>query len=260
MTNQNTAVQIKVSTWKTLYRIGGIAALIAALVFRRNLGSEISLFSAQTLPSTASDWFTLFHDDKLLGLALLNLFDIVNYARVGLVFLALYAALRRVNESYMKIAVSLGFVGVAVYFASNQAFSMLSLSDQYAAATTDAQRAVFLAAGEALLAINNPGAVYQGTGIYLSLLLVTLAGLIISIVMLRSGLFSRATAYAGILAHMLVLGYYVTLIFAPTLTFVPHSAAAVPLVIWEILIARRLFQLARGVPKEAANENRELIP
>jgi hypothetical protein len=47
-------------------------------------------------------------------------------------FLALYAALRRANKSYMAIAMTLGFVGIAVYFASNTAFSMLSLSDQYA--------------------------------------------------------------------------------------------------------------------------------
>jgi hypothetical protein len=29
------------SAWKGLYRVGGAAALIAALLFRRNLGSEL---------------------------------------------------------------------------------------------------------------------------------------------------------------------------------------------------------------------------
>jgi hypothetical protein len=255
MTNQAAVVQNEDSAWKPLYRIGGAAALIAALIFRRNLGAEVSLLGAHTPPSTANDWFALLQDNSLLGLALLNLFDIVNYALLGLMFLALYAALKRASESYMRLAVCLGLVGVTVYFASNQAFSMLSLGDQYAAATTDAQRATFLAAGEALLAINNPGDVYQGAGIYLGLLLVTLAGLIISTVMLRSGIFSKVTAYAGILAHTLVLGYFIAVIFAPALTFVPHVCAAVPLVIWEILIARRLFQLARSIPKGAANES-----
>lgn len=55
---------------------------------------------------------------------------------------------------------------------------------------------------EALLAINDPGAIYQGTGIHTSLLLVTLAGLIISLVMLRSSIFGKITAYVGILANM----------------------------------------------------------
>lgn len=249
MTDQAAHAEAVNASHKTLLRIGGVVLLIAALVFRRNISAEISLFGAQVPPSAAGDWFALLQSSRLLGLAFLNLFDLVNYALLGLAFLALYAALKQVNESSMKIAVSLGFVGVAVYFASNQAFSMLTLSDRYAAATTDAQRTMYLAAGEALLAINNPGAVYQGTGIYLSLLLVTLAGLMISVVMLQSGIFSKVTAYIGILAHVLVLGYYVTLVFAPTLIFIPHSAAAVPLVAWEILTALKLFQLARGIPK-----------
>jgi hypothetical protein len=36
----------------------------------------------------------------------------------------------------MMLAAAIGFVGIAVYLASNQAFSMLSLSNQYAAAIT----------------------------------------------------------------------------------------------------------------------------
>ncbi|MBE0689632.1 MAG: DUF4386 family protein, partial [Anaerolineae bacterium] len=253
MTERANNTLIEDRTWTSLYRIGGAAALIAVLIFRRNLGAEISLVSGQMPPIAAGDWLALLQNDRLLGLAYLNLFDIVNYALVGLMFIALYVALRRVSRSAMGIAVSLGLIGVAVYFASNQAFSMASLSDRYGAATTDAQRAVFLAAGEALLAINNPGATYQGTGIYLSLLLVTLAGLIISIVMLRSGIFGKMNAYLGILAHVLLLGYFVALIFAPALTFVPHTAAAIPLVIWQLLIGRRLLQLARQAPKEAAH-------
>jgi hypothetical protein len=79
---------------------------------------------------------------------------------------------------------------------------MLSLSDQYAAATTEAQRTMLLAAGQAMLAINrfsSPGA-HPGAGGYMSLLLIAVAGLITSSVMLRSDVFNRATAYVGILA------------------------------------------------------------
>ena len=192
------------AAWKALFLAGAIAALVAVLFFRRNCGAELTLFNGiglfnvpETPPTTAIDWFMLLQNDRFVGLALLDLFDLANYALVGLIFLALYSALRHVHKSAMVVATSFGLVGIAVYFASNQAFSMLSLSDRYAAATTDMQKAMFLAAGEALLAIHNPGALHQGTGIYLSLLLVLLAGLIISLVMLRSTVFSRATAFAS---------------------------------------------------------------
>jgi hypothetical protein len=181
---------------------------------------------------------------------LLNVFDLVNYALVGLIFLALYGVLRKSHPSAMVFAATCGLVGIGVYLASNQTFSMLSLSNQYAAATTQVQRAMLLAAGEALLAINNPGGVYQGTGIYLSLLLVTLAGLIMSFVMLRSSIFGKVTAYVGILANTFQLGYFIALIFAPAiLVFFPVLAAPFR-VIWYVLIARKLFQLGAGVLKQ----------
>jgi hypothetical protein len=241
------------SAWRSLYKVGGAAALIAVFVFRRNLGSELigfkgfGIFDVPTMPpSGAVDWFMLLQNNRFVGLALLNLFDIINYALVGLIFLALYGALRRNHRSAMTIAIAFGLVGIADYFASNQAFSMLSLSNQYAAATTDVQRTMLLAAGEALLAINNPGSIYQGTGIHMSLLLVLLAGLIISIVMLRGSVFNKATAYMGILANLFALGYFIALIFAPTIYAWPVVISAPFRVIWYILIAWRLFQLGSG--------------
>ena len=32
-------------TWRTLFRAGGIAALLAATLFRSNIGAEVSLFT-----------------------------------------------------------------------------------------------------------------------------------------------------------------------------------------------------------------------
>jgi hypothetical protein len=168
------------SEWKRLYRVGGVAALTAGILFRRNIAAEIGLFGKHPSPVTVSDWFALLQSNRLLGLSYLHIFDLVNYALVGLMFLALYAVLRRANKSHMAITTTLAFVGIAVYFASNTALSMLSLSEQYAAATTEAQRTTLLAAGQAMLAINrfsDPGA-HPGAGGYTSLLIIAVAGMI----------------------------------------------------------------------------------
>ncbi len=199
-----------------------------------------------TTPINAGDWFTLLQNDLFVGLALFNLIDLINYALVGLIFLALYGALRGINKSAMVIATVFGFVGIAVYFASNQAFSMLDLSKHYADAATDVQRAMYLAAGEALLAIDNPGTIYQGTGMYLSYLFVLLAGLITSVVMLRSQIFSRWAAYAGILANILALGQFVALAVAPAIIWLPPTLSAPLRMVWYILIAVGLFRLGSG--------------
>jgi len=246
------------SGWKSLYRIGGVAALIAGVLFRRNIAAEIGLFSQRQAPVAVSDWFALLQSNRLLGLAYLNIFDIVNYLLVGLMLLALYAALRRANRSYMAIATFLGFVGITVYLASSTAFSMLSLSEQYAAATTEAQRAMLLAAGKAMLVINrfsNPGA-HPGTGGYVSLLLVALAGMIISVVMLRSDLFNRATAWVGILASALDLAYCMAFAFVPVdsellaVGFIP--AAGLLWMIWHVMVGWKLLQLGKKTPPSPA--------
>jgi hypothetical protein len=241
------------SAWKGLYRIGGAAILIAVVIFRRNFGAEMMGFRGfgifdvpATPPSSAIDWFTLLQNNRFVGLALLDAVDIVNYALVGLMFLALYGALKRTDTGAVTVATAFGLAGMAVYFASNQAFAMLSLSDQYATATSDAQRSALLAAGQALLAIHNPGAIYQGLGIYVSLFLVGLAGLIASIVMLRSSIFGKTTAWMGIAANGFVLGYFITLAFAPALRALPHVISAPFRIVWYVLIARRLFQLGSG--------------
>jgi hypothetical protein len=132
----------------------------------------------------------------------------------------------------MLVATALGLASIAAFFAANPAFSMLSLSDQYAAAPTDAQRSMVLAAGQVVLAI------YQGTAFHVFYLLGSVALVISSVVMLRSKIFSKTTAYVGIVANVIALGLYM-----PTIGVWLSVLSVVVLEGWNILIARRLFQL-----------------
>jgi hypothetical protein len=139
----------------------------------------------------------------------------------------------------MAIATSLALIGVAAYVATNTSFSFLFVSDQYAAATTDAQRSLFLAEGQAIVAMG-------GYGLFLSsgFLLVAAAGLIVAVVMFTSGPFGKATACVGILANGLMLADYATLAVVPAGSVVSSilvGCAAILISIWWFLIARTLF-------------------
>mgnify|MGYP001130171580 CR=1 FL=1 len=112
--NQVTDAETADSAWKSLYRVGGAAALII-VVF---IPIQFMVFVAWPPPSAVIGWFTLFQNNRLLGLLDLNLLLIVDNALMVLMFLDLYAALRRANQSFMAIATTFGFVGVAVYFVS----------------------------------------------------------------------------------------------------------------------------------------------
>lgn len=231
---------------RILLLVGGVAALIAGILFRRNIAAEIGIFSHTAPPATINGWFELLQSNRLLGLIYLNIFDLINYSLVGLMFLALYTALKHVNKSLMLIATVFGLVGITVYFASNTAFSMLSLSNQYMAAITDIQKNLLLAAGQAMLAV-----IRFGTGGYISLFFIAAAGMIISIVMLKSYIFRRITAYVGVLATSLDLVYCIALIFLPSVSseilsvcFIP--AAGLFLMIWHIMVGWRLWKLGRA--------------
>ena len=64
-------------TWKPLYRAGAIAALTAAICFRRNIGAEVSLLSGiEMIPTHAADWFSPLQSNPFVGLSFLAVFDL----------------------------------------------------------------------------------------------------------------------------------------------------------------------------------------
>jgi hypothetical protein len=226
----------ELSSWKGLYRVGGIAALTIVAV----MPIQMAVFFLWPPPSTVIGWFTLFQNNALVGMLDMDLLLIVDYILMIVVFLALGAALSRFNKSFVAIALTLELVAIAAYLASAAAFEMLSLSNQYyAASTTDAEKSVLLAAGHAVLAT------WQGTAFDVSYVLGAVALLIVSLVMRRSQIFSKPTAYSGISAAVL--------------TFIPSTAGTiglflsimslVPTVIWLVLTGRQLvFKLGHMQP------------
>jgi hypothetical protein len=235
--------------WKPLYRIGAAAALSTVML----IIIAIPIFLVWPPPgdllptaSTVIDSFALLQNNWLLGLLSFDLVMLVSAVLLIPIYLALYVSLRRASPSLMAIALTLGLVGIAAYFAVNPAFTMLSLSTHYAAATSEAQRALFVAAGLATLAG------YQGTGFDMYYVLSAITMLITSFVMLRSAIFSKGTAYLGIAAGILmivpatagIIGVYLSLL------------SLLPLVAWYLLIAQRLLRLVRNLSQE---EERQAI-
>ena len=179
MMNQVTHAETADFAYKSLYKLGGAAALIVVVLTL----SEVIGLTFYPQPSTVSGWFMLFQSNRIIGL--------------------------------------LDF-----------------------AAATDAQRSTFLAAGQAMLANTNQRAV---GGFNMGLFLVSVAGLMVSSVMLQSNSFSRLTAYVGILANGLSLADYLreALTSSATVALLVILPSALFLMIWFALVGRRLYQLGR---------------
>jgi len=229
--NQISDVQTENSHWKDLYNIAGGAVLIMVLF----IPIQIVIYMLWPTPETALESFMLFQENKIVALLSQELTYIITNALAIPLYLAFYVALRRVHPSLMAIATAAGLIAVVVVLTARPAFDLLFLSDQYAAATTDAQRAMLLAAGQAKIALN------FGTAQNVHYVLGALALLIISFIMLRSDVFSKTTAYLGILANVLAFGLYV-----PNIGIYLSILSVFPfLTVWMLLCARTFFQLGR---------------
>lgn len=238
--NQVTETKPAETDWRSLYKLGAFTALIlivlppAEIVIGLLPGAQRA--SASTV--TVVDWFSLFHDNWFLGLRNLGLLNLVGAALLVPTILAVYSALRRSNEAFGALGAMVFFMGIAVYIASSRALPMLSLSRQYAAATTDAQRSLLTAAGQTMLAEGQ-----SRSGV----LLIEFACLLISTIMLRGRVFSKATACAGMLGNALLM--VVEIAFIPVSSSPGIAVAAcggLSIMTWYLLVARRLFQLARA--------------
>lgn len=227
-----------------LFRLGAGAALLAVLVALTDILLTFLPAGAEPPGSmTAVDWFRLFDENWFFGLRNLGLLpNILSLLLLIPLFLALHAAHRQVNSEFATLAVILSLVGTAIYLANNAAFPMWALSAKYTSATTEAQRTLFAAAGEAILARGEdftPGAL-------IGFLLAELGTLTISLVMLRGGIFSKATAYAGILGSLLLTVFTIWSTFTSALfeaAMILAMIGGLSSVTWYILTARRLFQL-----------------
>lgn len=228
------------SRWKGLYRVGGVGALIAAFLFLL----EIIVFIIWPQPSNVVGYFALFQSNKLIGLLDFYLLEIPAYILFLPIFMAIYAAIRKSSESYMILAVILAIIGISVFLSTNNPFALLSLSDQYAAATTEVQRSVLLAAGQTIIANTGQRAI---GGFNMGFFLLSIGGLLVSFVMLRSSIFSKATAYVGIFAFAISLADYFRIIFLPSnliLLLIIAILSGLILIIWLILVGRRLFKIS----------------
>jgi hypothetical protein len=231
--------------WQGIYLIGGVAAVLSliAVIFDIVVGSATG-GNLSALPQTAVERFAQFQTNPLLGLYNLDLLNTINQLISIPVYFALYAAHRKTSQPYALLALILFLVGTAIFVTTNTALPMLELSRKYAVATTDSQRLLFAAAGEAMLARGAHGSL----GVFIGFIVPGLAGLIMSCAMLSGKVFSKIISYLGIFGNALITLYVVLVTFAPSIKDMA-TAFAMPgglmLIAWMVMITIRLFQIAK---------------
>lgn len=217
--------------WHWLFKLSGFAALFGLAI----IPVQIIVYTVSPPPTLLPDWFTLLQTSPVLGLLNLDVLYLVNNILLIPVYLALYITLKPGHEAAVSLALIAGLVGIAAYFPSNTAFEMLKLSEQYTAGMADAQQSIVLGAGQALILQNS------GTAYLVYYVLNAIALLLFAAVMLKGRVFSRNTAYAGLIAGVLMLVPSTFGVIGLLFSFL----SLLPWAVFSVLIARRLFQLGR---------------
>jgi hypothetical protein len=221
---------------KWLYRVGGISALVLGIAY-------IAIFPVYAYvgapPNGGEAWLEYAVGTTAAWWAILGLSVLTDLLFVP-VGLALYLALKGVNRDMMLVATA--FVGLFIVLDlavtwSNYA-SLIALGDNYAAATTEAQRAAYVAAA------SYASAVLTSTleGVY-SIVILSLGILMIGLVMLRA-IFSKTAAYlglaTGILGIVSVAGSFLVSSLSVTIII-----ASILTTIWLLFVGYRLYWLGQ---------------
>ena len=244
MSNQN-AGNMEISGFgkRCVYRIGGIAALLTVAVGVGEMA--INFLPGGSAPGeTVVDWFTQLQSNCFIGLRNLGLINIFMVTLGIPTYFAPSMANRVENRSFGTLAMAISFIGAAIFFSTNLAFSMLELSSQYSQAATDAQRAMIESAGLVMLSVGRS----HSPGTFVGFFLAEIAGILISVVMLKGKVFSKMAALSGITGFTLLMIFEVISSFVPSLNefgMVIAMGGGILNVIWMILLGWKLIQLAR---------------
>lgn len=215
---------------KWLYRVGGICALVLGIAYL----VTIPLYAHVGAPPTGGEaWLKYLAGKTTEWWAILSLSVLTDLLYVP-VALALYIALKGINRNAMLLATALVGLFIVLDLAvtwTNYA-SLITLSSNYAAATNDAQRMVYVAAANYASAVlaSRLEAVY-------AIVILSSGILTISLVMLK-GIFNKMTAYVGLVTGVLgivsITGWNVAIIMNAVLATV-----------WVLFVGYRLYRLYR---------------
>ena len=221
---------------RTLFRVGGISAIA--------LGSSYLVITALyvlagAVPSGGEAWLEYLAGHTAVWWAILGLSVLTDFLFLPVAW-SLYVALKSANGNATLVSVSLLVVFAVLDLAvtwPNYA-SLLSLSGDYAAATTDAQRAASVAATSYPLAVLTSSlfAVY-------AILVPSLGILVVSLVMLK-GVFGKSTAYLGVLTGILGIVSVVGPFFLKALD-ATVIVTSVLTTLWVLFVGYRMLRFDR---------------
>lgn len=220
-------------TWRGIYQAGGLAMLISGLLVL--LGSTLGSYLGAT-PGDSNEYLQALAAHPALAQVTYWVWGLYAIFLVPAV-LGLYLSLKGINKNAMLVAAGLVSFFIVLDLGNTElnSLALVKLTQDYAAATSDVQRAAYLAAEHWGLATMPFASFFSWAG-------PSSGFIIVSFVQLK-GLFGKNTARLGIIVNALgiLMGFYflhpvVALSYFLTPVLVLYG-------VWFIAVGRRLYRL-----------------
>jgi hypothetical protein len=229
-TRENVSTTVDKS-WQGAYKTGGVCLVLTGIFFI--LGFALTMAQGQS-PSTIEETLTAIAGQKLLYQAANGAFILSDLFPIS-AMLALYLALKEGKRTHALMATAMGVLGATLAIGLRTwVHAMGALGSGFVAASSEAQRAAYVAATDLVTGATDPG---------LTLANVLLYGftLIISIAML-AGVFGKKAAYLGIVTGALGIVGLIGAILVPALSMVT-LLAAIGWAVWFFIVGFGLYKL-----------------
>jgi len=236
--NQNAGRLIyKIGAFATIFVLAGI---LLDIVVGTITGGDIT-----SLPKTAIERFNQLDQNPLMGLYNMDFLNAINQLIFIPAYFALFAAHKNTSVKWeAKLAFIIFLAGTTLLVTGNTSLTMLDLSNKFASADSESQKMLYAAAGEAMLARGAHGSL----SVLIGFLLPNIAGILMSFVMIKGGIFGKKASYAGLIGSFLMVIYLLLVTFAPGVDRMA-TAFAMPggilLIIWIISFMVSLFRLGK---------------
>jgi hypothetical protein len=223
---------------KWIYRVGGLSGVILGIGYLLTI--PVTILYAGGFPPLGTEARLSFFAEHAAGwwaVTALMVFTDLFYVPF---FMALYQALKGFNKYLMLLAFACAGLFVVLDLAITWTAypSLMILSGNYAAATSDALRAIIVAAAE------YPSVIADSplSGIY-AILFPGLGELLASLIM-RKGIFSKTLAYMGMIAGVCGILAGIGPIFIRDLETAQYINASLAM-IWFFFAGLKLYKLSR---------------
>lgn len=229
------------ATNQNMKNLGKLGGAISMVLLAYVLATMVILVGLGAPPETAHEILEMLRQNRLVALLRLDALTTLVMPLYYLLFFALYLALKKTHDMTAKITLLLGCAGLTLFLAAPSFVSWMALSDKSAAATSEAQKNLLLAAGEAILVTD----LWHSSTAFVGGLLLQTSMVLFSVIMLRGNVFSKWTAWVGAVTHGLDLAHIPLMLFLPSVGAALLIIGGTLYLAWFPLLARDFFRMAR---------------